>query len=164
MANYQNQNLDNREFIGIPGSDIVWKHMELANGRNGNRYFAIKLTEEFAAELESEGWPVIWYTKDEDQESALPYLKVFIKYGTRFPVDIYMVNANRKTKTLLEESDLDNLHVDSIPLDSIDLIIHAYYWTYNDDHGVKAQVDCMNIYPKQRGFDDDLEIVYKSQD
>ena len=63
MANYQNQNLDNREFIGIPGSDIVWKHMELANGRNGNRYFAIKLTEEFAGLWEchiEDNWLLIW--------------------------------------------------------------------------------------------------------
>lgn len=172
MANTQERNIKNRTFKGIPGDSITWRHMEVNSGNatyntNGNRYFAIKLDDEFAEELENEGWPVIWrnVNRDEDEpEQMQAYLKVFIKYGTRFPVDIYLVNNNRRSKTLLNEEDIDNLHLDTKPLESIDLIIRPYFWTYGNTHGVKAQVSAMNILLAQGGFDDDYEIIYQNQD
>lgn len=154
---------------GIDGSAITWRHMEDNPNdglyhRSGVRYFAIKLTDEMAAELEEQGWPVIWsdVNKNNDKPEELqPYLKVFIKYGTRFPVDIYLVNANLKQKTLLEENDLDQLHIDAKPIVSVDVLLRAYYWTYGNEHGVKAQVQAMNILLAQDGLDDDYEIVYQ---
>ena len=71
------------------------------------------------------------------------------------------MNTSNHTKTLLDEADLDLLHIDSKPLESIDLLIRPYYWTYNDKSGVKAQVKAMNIILAQDGLDDDYEIVYK---
>ena len=169
--NYGNGNrLPERTFKGIPGEMITWRCMEdnAGDGRfhnNGNRYFAIKLSDEEAEELENEGWPVVWRDvnarNDDEPELMKGYLKVFIKYGTRYPVDIYLVNTSNHTKTLLDEADLDLLHIDSKPLESIDLLIRPYYWTYNDKSGVKAQVKAMNIILAQDGLDDDYEIVYK---
>ena len=169
MANIQERTIKNRTFKGIPGDQITWRHMEANDNdslynRNGVRYFAIKLDDDFANELEAEGWPVIWRNinrDDSEPEIMQGYLKVFIKYGTRFPVDIFLVNANRKSKVLLEEADLDNLHIDSKNIDSIDILIRPYYWTYGEQHGVKAQVQAMNILLAQSGLDDDYEIVYK---
>ena len=165
-----NDRLPNMTLKNLSGDQITWRNMESRDnkspyGRVGVRYFAIKLDDEFASELEDEGWPVIW-REYEDRENpgemiSKAFLKVFIKYGTRFPVDIYLVNANRKTKTLLEEEDLDNLHIDSKPLESVTVIIRPYYWTYGNDHGVKCQVQAMNILLAQDGLDDDYEIVYK---
>lgn len=170
MSNTMERTLKNRTFKNIPGDQITWRHMEVNNDRNslynqnGVRYFAIKLDSEFAEELESEGWPVIWrnINRDEDEPEIMQaYLKVFIKFGTRFPIDIFLVNANRKSKVLLDEEDLDSLHIDSKGIESIDLLVRPYYWTYGDQHGVKAQVQAMNILLSQSGLDDDYEIVYK---
>lgn len=153
----------------IDGNLITWRHMEKGDGnspygREGVRYFAIKLDDEFATELESQGWPVIW-REYEDRETGEPiskaYLKVFIKYGTRYPVDIFLVNANQKTKTLLNEDDLDSLHIDTKTIDNISVVIRPYYWTYGNNHGVKCQVQVMNILLAQDGLDDGYEIIYK---
>lgn len=169
MSNIQERTLKNRTFKNIPGDQITWRHMEVNShnslyNQNGVRYFAIKLDDDFANELEAEGWPVIWrnINRDENEPEIMQgYLKVFIKYGTRFPIDIFLVNANRKSKVLLDESDLDNLHIDSKSIDSLDVLIRPYYWTYGEQHGIKAQVQAMNILLSQSGLDDDYEIVYK---
>ena len=154
----------------IAGENITWRHMEKGNtaspyGREGVRYFAIKLDDEFANALEDEGWPVIWREFDDrenpDQKVNKAFLKVFIKYGTRFPVDIFLVNANRKTKTLLKEEDLDNLHIDTKTIESVTVMIRPYYWTYGTNNGIKCQVQTMNILLAQDGLDDGYEIIYK---
>lgn len=171
MPNTFERTLKPRTFKSIDGDKITWRHMEdnADDGlysRQGVRYFAIKLDDEFARELEDEGWPVVWrnLNRDEDgPEEMQAYLKCFIKYGTRFPVDIYLINRNMKSKTLLAENDLDDLHIDSKPIDFIDLVVRPYYWTYGDRHGVKAQVQAMNIMLAQDGLDDDYEIVYKPE-
>lgn len=163
--------LKNRTFKHISGDQITWRHMEdnaedgLYN-RNGNRYFAIKLDDDFAEELAAEGWPVIWrnVNRNEDEPELLKgYLKLFIKYGTRFPVDIYLINRNMKSKVLLDETDLDTLHLDTKPIDFIDVTIRPYYWSYGNDQGVKVQVQAMNIMLAQDGLDDDYEIIYKTE-
>ena len=169
MSNMQERTIKNRTFKNVPGDQITWRHMEVndRNGlynQNGVRYFAIKLDDEFANELEAEGWPVIWRNINRDEtepEIMQAYMKVFLKFGTRFPIDIFLVNANRKSKTLLDEDDLDTLHIDSKSIESIDVLVRPYYWTYGDQHGVKAQVQAMNILLSQSGLDDDYEIVYK---
>jgi len=164
-----NVRINNRVLKNIDGNQITWRHMENDDGsgmysRNGVRYFAIKLSDEFAEELENEGWPVIWRNEgdDENPDRMKAYLKVFIRYGTPFPVDIYLINRDRMSKTLLEENDLDALHIDKKPIEFIDLEMRAYHWTYMDREGVKAQVVAMNIMLAQSGLDDDYEIVYKS--
>ena len=166
-----NPTIQNRLFKNIPGGQLVWRHMEgTANdggyGRPGVRYFAIKLSDDLAAELEEEGWPVIWrninHNEDDPTEIMQGYLKVFIKYGTRYPVDIYLINSNKQTKVLLDESDLESLHIDTKPIEFVDLMIRPYFWTFNEKHGVKAQVEAMNIMLSQSGLDDDYEIVYKN--
>lgn len=171
MYNNMERTLKNRVFKNIGGEQITWRHMEDDPGdglyhRNGVRYFAIKLDDEFANELEREGWPVIWRNvnrNENEPEELKGYLKLFIKYGTKFPVDIYLVNRNMKTKVLLDENDLDALHIDSKPIDFIDVVIRPYYWTYGDKQGVKAQVQAMNIMLAQDGLDDDYEVVYKPE-
>lgn len=167
MATIQDRNIRIRTFKNVPGDQITWRHMELdPNGmyNTGNRYFAIRLDDDLANELADEGWNVIWRNvnrNEEEPELLKGFLKVFIKYGTRFPVDIYLVNANRQSKTLLNEEDLDNLHMDTKSIESIDVMVRPYYWTYGDQHGVKAQVQAMNILLAQTDFDDDYEIIYK---
>ena len=161
--------LENRTFMHVPGDKLTWRHMELNNGNskfartNNNRYFAIKLDDDFAQELQDEGWPVVWnnIAKEGEPEQLRPYFKIFIKYGTPYPVDIYLVNAKQHTKTLLQEKDLDDLTIDHQTIESIDVVVRSYYWTYMNDHGVKAQVVAMNILLAQNGLDDDYEIVYK---
>jgi hypothetical protein len=165
----QERTLKNRMFKGIPGDQITWRHMEKDNnglyGGNGVRYFAIKLDDDFAEELEAEGWPVIWrnVSRDDNEPEVMKgYLKVFIKYGTRFPVNIYLINKNMHSKTLIDEEDIDLLHLDTKPIEFVDLMVRPYYWVYGDKHGVKAQVQDMNILLSQDGLDDDYEIVYKA--
>ena len=168
MSN-SNDRLSTMTLKDISGDNITWRHMEAGNanspyGREGVRYFAIKLDDEFANSLEEEGWPVIWRDYEDrdnpEQTISKAFLKVFIKYGTRFPVDIFLVNANRKTKTLLNEEDLDNLHIDSKTIESLTVMIRPYYWTYGTNHGIKCQVQAMNILLAQNGLDDDYEIIY----
>lgn len=170
MSNTQGQTIENLTLKNISGEVITWRHMENNTNdgmynRSGVRYFAIKLDDEFAENLESLGWPVVWRNINHDESDSTEimqgYLKVFIKYGTRFPVDIYLVNKDNRSKTLLNEEDLDNLHIDSKPIDSIDIMIRPYFWTYGNEHGVKAQVRAMNIRLAQDGLDDDYEIIYK---
>ncbi len=161
-----NERMSNRMFKDFPGNKITWRNMQGTNdlGNSGNRYFAMMIDDELAEELESEGWPVIWrnVAPEGEEENMKAYFKVFIKYGTRFPVNIYLVAPNRQSKVLLDEVDLDNLNIDNKEIESIDLIVRPYHWTYFDRHGVKAQVKDMNIRLMPDGFDDGLEIVYKN--
>ena len=161
----------NRLFKNIPGKEITWRHMEDNSGdglysREGVRYFAIRLNDDLAEELENEGWPVIWrninHDEDDPREIMQGYLKVFIKYGTRFPVDIYLINKDKKSKTLIDETDIDTLHLDSKPIEFVDVMLRAYHWTYGNQEGVKAQVQAMNIMLAQDGLDDDYEVVYNN--
>lgn len=170
MNDIHENEIKNLTLKGIPGSEITWRHIsDSANNndpyrRPGVRYFAIKLDDEFAEELEQQGWPVIWRNikrgDDDSVEIMQAYLKVFIKYGTRYPVDIYLVSKDRRSKIELKESDLDSLYVDT-KLESIDVTIRPYHWVYGNDSGVKAQVRAMNILLAQDGLDDDYEIIYQ---
>ena len=170
MPNVTEGRLENRLLKGVSGKQLRWRHMESGSGnrkfsREGVRYFAIQLDDEFANELEQEGWPIIWQDKNRnnpntDEVELVPYFKIFIKDGTRFPCDIYLVNAKQKTKTRLDEHDLDDYHMDSQRIESVDIYIRPYYWTFDNDHGIKAQVQEMNILLSQSGLEDDYEIVY----
>jgi len=170
MSDYQDRNIKNETFKGIPGDQITWRNMQgMSNGtyaRPGNRYFAIKLDDDLANDLEEKGWPIIWrnINRDEDgPEEMQAYLKVFIKFGVpRYPVDIYLINSNMQSKVALTEDDIDKLGLDSKPIEFIDIVIRPYYWTYGDKKGVKAQLQAMNMLLSQNGLDDDYEIVYNN--
>lgn len=163
---------DNKELLkGIPSENITWRHMEVGQSntkyRNrGVRYFAIKLDDDYAHELESQGWNIIWRNiAPEDEEPLMQaYFKIFLKFGTPFPIDIYLADPATKQKHPISESDLDALHIDHVRLDHIDVLVRPYHWTYEKDEGVKAQVEEMNIIISQSGLDDDYEIVYDSEE
>lgn len=165
MPNTMPRTLSTKTLKGIPGHVITWRNMEgqvSPYNRNGDRYFAIKLDDDFAHELEDEGWPIIWREEQREGEETTvrPYFKITIKYGTPFPVDIYLINKDGKTKTPLSEEEIRLRQIDNQPIEFVDVVIRPYYWSYMNDQGVKAQLRAMNIKLQDDGFDDEYDIVY----
>lgn len=164
MPNTMPRTLTARTLKGVPGNAITWRNMEgnvSSFNRNGDRYFAIKLEDDFAHELEDEGWPIIWREEVHEGEEPIirPYFKIGIKYGTPFPVDIYLINKDGRTKSPMTEDELRARNIDKQPLEFVDIVFRPYYWSYMNEQGVKAQLRAMNIKLQDDGFEDDYEIV-----
>lgn len=157
----------NRLFADVPADQITWRNMEDHSdtkdktiGKPGVRYFAIKLDTDFANQLQDEGWNIIWRNVGTDEEPEMKaYLKIFIKYDSPLPTEVYLANPQTAEKFPVTGPELDALHIDGKKLDHIDVYVRPYHWHYLNDEGIKAQVEEMNIILAQSGLQDNYRVI-----
>lgn len=156
---------DVEKFMNVSGKSIIWRHMsvdsdtKINKDSNGNpiRYFAVALDEEMTQILRDKGWTVIdnEYTNNDGDKIETHCIKIWIRYGTGYPVHIYIANPATKEKVEISEQELDTLHIDRARIQYMDIVIRPYHWTYRNDEGVKAMLQSANIILQPNGLEDD---------
>lgn len=101
--------------------------------RDGKRSFCIRLDDAMAAELEAQGWNVKTRQSRYDDEEAVKYLTVFVRFDQR-PPRVFMIVD--RVKTQLNEATIGQL--DAADISTADIIISPYSWEMNGTSGVKA--------------------------
>lgn len=128
--------------LQIDDARIVYRNFAGAPSkfnREGDRNFAIVITEEWIAEtLSQEGWNV--KIKERVDEPPFMFLPVKLKFNDRGP-NIYLKSGAR-TITLDEES---VACLDNIDIVRVDLDVRPYDWEVNGKMGRTAYVQSMHI-------------------
>ena len=132
-------NTYNLQPIAIENATIMrgsYKNFSGAVGqynRDGKRTFCIRLDDNLANQLEAQGWNVKTRQPKFDDEEAIRYLTVFVRFDQR-PPKVFMISD--RVKTQLNENTIGQL--DSADISTADIIISPYSWEMNGNSGVKA--------------------------
>ena len=134
-----------RSQLNIENAKIGFRNFEGREGlynKQGDREFAVYLSEEDAIALEKEGWNIKWpkiRPDDNDEEDTRsPFLKVSVGFDF-CPATIYTVtnSANGEQNiTLLRPEEAGML--DWAEIENVDLVIRPYEWTVSGKTGIKA--------------------------
>lgn len=108
--------------------------------REGDRNFAILLSEDRAAEMEREGWNVKYLKEREEGDGRQAYLQIAVSYKAR-PPKIGMVTS--KGLTYLGEDEVEML--DWVDIETADITLNPYEWVVNGKSGVKAYLQSLFI-------------------
>lgn len=124
----------------LPGSFRNFSGREGRFNAAGVRSFCVKLDEDFANKLKSDGWNVRTLIPRDPQDEVLYYLQVAVSYKA-IPPKIILINSSGKVS--LDESSVGLL--DSADIENVDLVIRPYNWEVNGKTGVKAYVKSMYV-------------------
>lgn len=131
-----------RKQLQIGSAQIGFKNFQGREGkynREGERSFAVFLSEEDAQVLFEEGWNVKWPKDVEDEEDTRkPYLTIAISFDP-YPASVWMISELRNgelNNVRLDEKEVGLL--DTAELQNVDLVIRPYTWTVNGKSGTKA--------------------------
>lgn len=68
-------------------------------GGEDNRNFSVIIPDnDLAQEMLNDGWNIRMLRPRDDEEQAVPYLKVKVNYEGKYPPNIYMISGHRKTR------------------------------------------------------------------
>lgn len=140
----------------MEGVQIIFRNFAGKEGqynREGDRNFAVKLSDEVAEMLANDGWNVKQLQPREDDEEGLPqpYLPVSVNYRGRPPRIVIITSRGR---TNLEEEQVEML--DWADIENVDLIVRPYSWEVQGKTGIKAYLQSMYVTIRE----DALEMKY----
>ena len=148
-----------RKQLNLEGAQIGFRNFEGREGqynRAGDRSFVVFLNEEFASELEKEGWNVKWpkpSERDPEEDTRQPYIQISARYDN-FPPKVYLISKSDRhdepNVTVLAESEIGML--DWSEFEHIDLVIRPYEYTVNGKSGVKAYLKAGYFTLSNDGF------------
>lgn len=128
---------DKRGNLVIEGAKTFWRNFsgkERKYNPAGVRNFCVRIDDrEIADELANKAWNVKYIPAKNDDEEAVPYIQVAVKYGVVSP-SVYMIAG--KNKTFMGENLIGDL--DSAEIENADLIIRGREWWDRDVKKVKA--------------------------
>lgn len=142
----------------VEDARLVFRNFEGKEGqynREGDRNFAVILTEEAAQQMLADGWNVKYLASREDGEEDTPYISVAVNFNQR-PPRVVMITSMARTH--LNEDSVAVL--DWADIRTCDLIARAYNWEVNGKTGVKAYLQSMFITIEE----DELERKYAIQE
>ena len=119
--------------------------------REGDRNFAVILTEEQAEELAAAGWNVKVLAAREEGDSDTHFIKVKVKFGD-YPPSVYLVKTDRLVP--LNEATIGRL--DWAVINKVDLKLNASYWDNDGDQIVTIYLKDMYVSI----IEDELESKY----
>lgn len=111
--------------------------------REGDRGFSVEIPDEAVAKkMMEDGWNVKWpkAREDEEEESYSPHLPVAVKFDILPPRIVLITSKARTTMTKEMVGELD-----SIEIETVDLMVNASNWTVNGKTGVKAYLKSMYV-------------------
>ena len=141
-------------------NDVEGKYMLFKNfsgeksdfNLDGKRSFSIILDEDYARELEEQGWNIKWPKVQDEENPRKPRLEVFIRFDV-IPPKIWMINSGSKIK--LDEESIAEL--DYSYIERFDIVISPYMWEVNGKSGIKAYVKSMAAIMEE----DPIDMKYK---
>lgn len=146
--------------VTIEGARIIFRNFAGKEGqynREGDRNFAVILTEDAAQQLLADGWNVKTLRPREEDDVPTPYLQVSVGYKGR-PPRIVMISSRGRTD--ISEDMVEML--DWVDIKNVDLIVRPYNWVIpgrngrEADTGVKAYLKSMYITIEE----DELDLKY----
>lgn len=136
---------DDRQSFMIEDAELIFRNFEGREGlynTKGSRNFAVKLTEDMAQKMLSDGWNVKWPKPGDEAEedTRSPYIQIQVGYKIR-PPHIVMITSTART-SLTE----DNVEVlDWANIETADLIAVASKWEVNGKTGIKAYLKSLFV-------------------
>lgn len=140
----------------MEGVRIIFRNFAGKEGkynREGDRNFAVLLSDEVAEQMAADNWNVKWLQprNEDEEETPQAYLPVSLSYKGR-PPRVVMVTSRGRTN--LDETNVEML--DWATIINVDLIVRPYEWLVNGKTGIKAY--CQSIYVTIE--EDELERKY----
>lgn len=114
--------------INIENAQLIFKNFQGKKkeyNEEGNRNFGVLLEEEFAHQLEADGWNIrrLKPRPDDPEEYRAPWLSVKVRFNP-YPPTVVLINSRGRKK--LDEQTIDML--DWSYIKSCDLIIRPYQY------------------------------------
>lgn len=148
-----------RDILQIDGARIKNRNFSGERGgeydREGKRNFLWAIDDpELAEELLARGWPVkIYPPKDEDGDANM-FMKVSLSYNDAgYGPRVYLRSGNARVR--LNADTIKRL--DEISIDSVDMDIRAYDWTYAGRSGRSAYLNAIRVTQRMDRFEDEFE-------
>lgn len=108
--------------------------------RDGDRNFAVILTEEAARNMARDGWNVRYLEAREEGDEDQPYITCAVSFKN-YPPRVVMLTSRARTN--LSEDSIEVL--DWANIQTADLICRGYEWTVGDKSGIKAYVKSLFV-------------------
>lgn len=148
---------DNDNTVLMENVKIIFRNFAGKEGpfnAEGDRNFAVLLTEEMADGLSNDGWNVKTTKEreiDEETFGGEPYLPVKLSYKGRPPTVVLITSRGR---TNLSENEVEL--IDWADIQNVDLIVRPYDWAVNSKTGRKAYLKSIYVTINE----DELERKY----
>lgn len=134
---------DQAKTFMVEDARIIFRNFAGKEGqynREGDRNFAVVLTEEVAQQMLADGWNVRYLEAREEGDEPTPYVQVAVNFQNR-PPRVVLLTAT--TRTQLDESSVEVL--DWADIQTADLIARGYDWSVNGKTGTKAYLQSLFV-------------------
>lgn len=145
---------DKKTFM-VEDATIIFRNFSGKEGqynREGDRSFAVILSDEAAIQMLEDGWNVRYLEPREEGDDPTPYIQVAVNYKNRPPRVVLLTSASR---TQVDEETVGTL--DWADIKTADLIARGYEWDVNGKTGIKAYLQSLFVTIEE----DELERKYK---
>ena len=136
---------DQQKTFMVEDAQIIFRNFAGKEGQynaEGDRNFAVILTDELAEEMLADGWNVKFLQprEEEEGETETPYIQVTVKFNVRPP---RVVMLTSRARTHLGEDEVEVL--DWADMANVDLICRGYEWSVNGKTGTKAYLQSLFV-------------------
>lgn len=146
--------------IAMENVQIGFKNFEGREGpynRKGQRDFVAFLDDEFAKELEAEGWNIKWPKPNDyinpEEDDRNPYLPISVGFDY-YPAKVYIISNENVNPIGEEEVEM----LDWAELENVDLVVRPYEWEVNGKKGIKAYLKAGYFTIVTNAFDEKYDI------
>lgn len=134
---------DEAKTFMVEDARIIFRNFsgkEGAYNREGDRNFAVVLTDDVATQMLADGWNVRYLEAREEGDVDTPYISVAVNFSNRPPRVILLTSTSR---TQLDEGSVEVL--DWADISTADLIARGYDWSVNGKTGTKAYLQSLFV-------------------
>lgn len=135
------------DFIEVFNARAIWTNFSGKEGRYnaaGERFFTLVIEDpDLAGDLLTNGWNVKQFSNQEEGDPPAWHLKVKVRFDSKYPPRIYMINKDGTGKVPLYEDTVEAL--DSYRIDSCDVRVNGSPWSTSVGSGVAAYLDTMYV-------------------
>jgi hypothetical protein len=134
---------DEAKTFMVEDARIIFRNFSGKEGqynREGDRNFAVVLTDDVAVQMLADGWNVRYLEAREDGDTDTPYISVAVNFNNRPPRVVLLTST---TRTQLDEHAVEVL--DWADIKTADLIARGYDWSVNGKSGTKAYLQSLFV-------------------
>lgn len=135
---------DTAKTFMVEDATIIFRNFAGKEGqynREGDRNFAVILTEDVAERMLKDGWHVRYLEAREEGDVDTPYISVAVNFKNRPPRVVLLTTSG--TRTQLDENSVEVL--DWADIQTADLIARGYDWAVGDKSGTKAYLQSLFV-------------------
>jgi len=149
---------DEAKTFMVEDARIIFRNFAGKEGqynREGDRNFAVVLSDDVAVQMLEDGWNVKYLDARDEGDTDTPYISVAVNFKNRPPRVVLLTSTSR---TQLNEDSVEVL--DYADIKTVDLICRGYDWMVGDKSGTKAYIQSLFVTIEE----DALERKYQIND